>query len=58
MITDASTLTSLLSKEDAETQKKGLTARGVPLAAVNKMRRENPRQAQCIRRHRRAASFR
>jgi uncharacterized protein len=38
MFDDQTTLTSLLSKEDAEKLNKGLTARGVPLATVNKMR--------------------
>jgi uncharacterized protein len=38
MFTDATTLTSLLSKEDADKLNKGLTARGIPLATVNKMR--------------------
>jgi uncharacterized protein YbaP (TraB family) len=38
MFTDATTLTSLLSKEDAEKLNKGLTARGMPLITVNKMR--------------------
>lgn len=38
MFTDATTLTSLLSKEDAERLNKGLTARGMPLITVNKMR--------------------
>ena len=38
MFTDATTLTSLLSKEDAEALNKDLTARGIPLATVNKMR--------------------
>jgi uncharacterized protein len=38
MFADETTLTSLLSKEDAEKLNKGLSARGVPLATVNKMR--------------------
>jgi uncharacterized protein len=38
MFDDQTTLTSLLSKEDAEKLNKGLTARGVPLVTVNKMR--------------------
>jgi uncharacterized protein len=38
MFADQTTLTSLLSKEDADKLDKGLTARGIPLATVNKMR--------------------
>jgi uncharacterized protein len=38
MFTDQTTLTSLLSKDEAEKLNKGLTARGIPLATVNKMR--------------------
>jgi uncharacterized protein len=38
MFTDATTLTSLLSKQEAEKLNTGLTARGIPLATVNKMR--------------------
>ena len=38
MFTDETTLTSLLSKDEAEKLNKGLTARGIPLVTVNKMR--------------------
>jgi uncharacterized protein len=38
MFTDQTTLTSLLSKDDADKLNKGLTARGMPLVTVNKMR--------------------
>jgi uncharacterized protein len=38
MFTDQTTLTSLLSKDEAEKLNKGLTARGIPLVTVNKMR--------------------
>ncbi len=38
MFTDQTTLTSLLTKNDAEKLNKGLTARGIPLVTVNKMR--------------------
>ena len=38
MFTDQTTLTSLLGKDEAEKLNKGLTARGIPLVTVNKMR--------------------
>lgn len=38
MFADQTTLTSLLSKEEAEKLDQGLKARGIPLATVNKMR--------------------